>query len=120
MGTTTLEGYRGSRLFEAVGVSPTLVDYYLPGITSRLGGIGLGDLHDDALARAAQAGDADLRTVPRPLEVNVYRKEVWHTLQQVARGDDPEAWPQVPGARRRHPAGLPPGPDCASRPAARR
>src|SRR5205085_2487067 len=44
MGITTLDGYRGSRLFEAVGVAASLVDYYLPGIQSRIGGIDLDDI----------------------------------------------------------------------------
>jgi glutamate synthase (ferredoxin) len=82
MGITTLDGYRGSRLFEAVGVSPALVDYYLPGIQSRIGGVDLDDLYDDLLHRAALGGSPH-----RELEVNVYRKEVWQELQETARGN---------------------------------
>jgi len=83
MGITTLDGYRGSRLFEAVGVSPSLVDHYLPGVTSRIGGIDLDDLYEDLQARFAQGGSPHRET-----EVNVYRKEVWQELQETARGNE--------------------------------
>ncbi len=83
MGITTLDGYRGSRLFEAVGVSPSLVDFYLPGIQSRIGGVDLDDLYDDLVHRASLGGSPHRET-----EVNVYRKEVWQELQETARGND--------------------------------
>jgi glutamate synthase domain-containing protein 1 len=83
MGITTLDGYRGSRLFEAVGVSPSLVDFYLPGITSRIGGVDLDDLYEDLLHRSSLGGSPHRET-----EVNVYRKEVWQELQETARGNE--------------------------------
>jgi glutamate synthase domain-containing protein 2/glutamate synthase domain-containing protein 1/glutamate synthase domain-containing protein 3 len=83
MGITTLDGYRGSRLFEAVGVSPALVDFYLPGTASRIGGIDLDDLYEDLVHRASMGGSPHRET-----EVNVYRKEVWQELQETARGND--------------------------------
>jgi len=83
MGIVTLDGYRGSRLFEAVGVSPTLVDHYLPGIQSRIGGVDLDDLYDDLVYRSNLGGSPH-----RESEVNVYRKEVWQELQETARGND--------------------------------
>ncbi|MFI5290748.1 MAG: glutamate synthase central domain-containing protein, partial [Polyangia bacterium] len=83
MGITTVDGYRGSRLFEAVGVSAALVDYYLPGIQSRIGGIDLDDLYEDLLYRVNQGGSPHRET-----EVNVYRKEVWQELQETARGNE--------------------------------
>src|SRR2546430_596351 len=82
VGITTLDGYRGSRLFEAVGVSADLVDYYLPGIQSRIGGIDLDDLYADIVHRA-QLGSAPHREA----EVAGYRKEVWQELQEGARGN---------------------------------
>jgi glutamate synthase domain-containing protein 2/glutamate synthase domain-containing protein 1/glutamate synthase domain-containing protein 3 len=82
MGITTLDGYRGSRLFEAVGVAPTLVDFYLPGIASRIGGVDLDDLYDDLVHRAGLGGSPH-----REVEINVYRKEVWQELQETARGN---------------------------------
>ena len=86
MGITTLDGYRGSRLFEAVGVSPALVEFYLPGIEARLGGVDLDDVYEDLCHRSAQGGSPH-----RELEVGIYRKEVWQALQETARGND-GAW----------------------------
>jgi glutamate synthase domain-containing protein 2/glutamate synthase domain-containing protein 1/glutamate synthase domain-containing protein 3 len=87
MGICSVDGYRGSRLFEAVGLSPSVVDHYLPGITSRLGGLTLEDIYDDIRARK----EAGHRT-PRDPDLAVYRKEVWSELQTTARGHDPASY----------------------------
>jgi glutamate synthase domain-containing protein 2/glutamate synthase domain-containing protein 1/glutamate synthase domain-containing protein 3 len=87
MGITTLDGYRGSGLFEAVGLAPALVEFYLPGIASRLGGLELDDVYDDLVARY----ELQSRPQSEP-EVGIYRKEVWQELQLTARGHDPESY----------------------------
>ncbi|MCC6521303.1 MAG: glutamate synthase large subunit [Polyangiaceae bacterium] len=87
MGICSVDGYRGSRLFEAVGLAPDLVEHYLPGITSRIGGLDLDDLYADLRERRA-LGTSLLRD-PDP---NVYRKEVWSELQTTARGHDPASY----------------------------
>ncbi|MFO0758440.1 MAG: glutamate synthase large subunit [Byssovorax sp.] len=87
MGICSVDGYRGSRLFEAVGLSPSVVDHYLPGITSRLGGLDLEDLYEDLRARREAGG----RT-PRDPDLAVYRKDVWNELQLTARGHDPASY----------------------------
>ncbi|MFI5244212.1 MAG: glutamate synthase-related protein, partial [Gemmatimonadales bacterium] len=86
MGICSVDGYRGARLFEAVGLAPELVDFYLPGIASRVGGVTLQDLADDLNARAEQ------KVMRRGEEPGIYRREVWEELQHVAKGADPEAW----------------------------
>jgi len=86
MGICTVDGYRGARLVEAIGLAPELVDFYLPGVPSRVGGIGLDELADDLSARAAQSA------LPRESDPGVYRKEIWHDLQLAARGEDAEAY----------------------------
>jgi len=85
MGICSVDGYRGARLFEAVGLSPELTEFYLPGISSRVGGLGLAELADDLNARAK---DPEMR---RAEDQNMYRKEVWQELQLAARGN-PDAW----------------------------
>ena len=87
MGICSVDGYRGARLFEAVGIAPDLVEHYLPGITSRLGGLELEDVYDDIRARKA----AGTRTAREP-DVSIYRKEVWNELQATARGLDSAAF----------------------------
>jgi len=87
MGICSTDGYRGSRLFEAVGISAEVVEHYLPGLVSRLGGLTLEDAVDDIRARRSFG-----TTPQRDADVSIYRKEVWNELQTTARGHDPESY----------------------------
>src|SRR5919199_162269 len=51
MGISTLQSYRGAQVFEAVGLNQALVDQYFTGTASRIEGIGLDVLADEATAR---------------------------------------------------------------------
>src|SRR5262249_1991826 len=53
-GIPTVEGYRGARLFEAVGFGPEIMEM-LGDCPSRVGGIGLKEIIEDAEWRLAQA-----------------------------------------------------------------
>ncbi|MCL6423401.1 glutamate synthase large subunit [Brachybacterium sp. JHP9] len=55
MGISTVSSYRGSQLFEAIGLSEELVDEWFPGTTSRLGGIGLEVIAAECAQRHALA-----------------------------------------------------------------
>jgi len=55
MGISTLRSYRGAQIFEAFGLSRTLVDEYFPGTPSRIGGIDIEDIAREALSRQAKA-----------------------------------------------------------------
>ncbi|MFA5810738.1 MAG: glutamate synthase-related protein, partial [bacterium] len=81
MGITTLTGYRGSALFEAIGISSDVVEYYMPDTVSRLGGVTMEDIYDDIVARAS-SGD---EIIARNKNITVYRKEITDALQLVAR-----------------------------------
>ena len=54
MGVSTVAGYIGSQLFEAVGVSDEVLSRYFPGFHSRLGGVTLEHLATSALALHAE------------------------------------------------------------------
>ena len=41
MGISTLQSYRGAQVFEAIGLSKSLVDKYFTGTSSRIEGVGL-------------------------------------------------------------------------------
>ncbi len=87
MGITTLDGYRDSQLFEAIGIDPSITAYYLDGTQSHVGGIGLDEIYEDICARAmGTTGLAQSR------DKSAYRKDVYKALQQVARGDDEDAY----------------------------
>ena len=51
MGISTLQSYCGAQIFEAVGLGKELVDKYLTGTVSRIGGIGLEVVAQESLMR---------------------------------------------------------------------
>ena len=51
MGISTLQSYCGAQIFEAIGLSEELVDRYFTGTTSRIGGVGLAEVAEEALRR---------------------------------------------------------------------
>jgi len=55
MGISTLRSYHGAQLFEAIGLGSSFVDEYFTGTTSRIGGIGLKEIAQEALARHESA-----------------------------------------------------------------
>jgi glutamate synthase (NADPH/NADH) large chain len=55
MGISTIASYTGAQVFEALGLSQALVDEYFGGTPSRLGGVGLDVLAEEAAARHATA-----------------------------------------------------------------
>jgi glutamate synthase (NADPH) large chain len=54
MGISTVQSYRGAQIFEAVGIDRELIDRHFAGTPSRIGGVGLDELGDEALARHAR------------------------------------------------------------------
>ncbi|MGH2930539.1 MAG: glutamate synthase-related protein, partial [Solirubrobacteraceae bacterium] len=55
MGISTIQSYCGAQIFEAVGLAPDLVERYFTSTASRIGGIGLTEIAEGALARHARA-----------------------------------------------------------------
>jgi glutamate synthase domain-containing protein 2/glutamate synthase domain-containing protein 1/glutamate synthase domain-containing protein 3 len=55
MGISTIQSYRGAQIFEAVGLERELIDRHFTGTASRIGGIGLPVLAEEALQRHARA-----------------------------------------------------------------
>ncbi|MFW5656647.1 MAG: glutamate synthase large subunit [Bacteroidota bacterium] len=49
MGISTLRSYHGAQIFEAIGLNKALVDKYFNGTESRIGGIGLEEIAQEAL-----------------------------------------------------------------------
>ena len=44
MGISTIQSYQGSRIFEAIGISQSVIDKYFTGTVSRIGGIDMDDI----------------------------------------------------------------------------
>ena len=51
MGISTIQGYRGAQVFEALGLRQDVVDHYFTWTASRVGGIGLDVIAKEVLAR---------------------------------------------------------------------
>ena len=55
MGISTVQGYQGAQIFEAVGIHKDVIDRYFTGTPSRIGGIGLAEIADESAARHERA-----------------------------------------------------------------
>ncbi|MCB8958455.1 MAG: glutamate synthase large subunit [Nocardioides sp.] len=55
MGVSTVASYTGAQIFEALGLSQSLVDRYFTGTTSKLGGVGLDTIAEEVARRHATA-----------------------------------------------------------------
>lgn len=55
MGISTIQSYRGAQIFEAVGISPSVVDKYFTWTTTRIGGVNLETIEKEVRARHKRA-----------------------------------------------------------------
>ncbi|UWZ38397.1 glutamate synthase large subunit [Dactylosporangium roseum] len=70
MGISTVSSYCGAQVFEAVGLDPRLVERYFTGTPSKIGGIGLAEVHAEIAARHERAYPAnEAERAHRRLEV---------------------------------------------------
>ncbi len=100
MGISTVQSYRGAQIFEAVGLSRSLVDLYFTGTPSRLDGVGLAELGKEARERHARGFglfDASALDVPfiggsyqwrREGGRHAWRPQTIAALQHAARTND--------------------------------
>ncbi|HEX2102446.1 MAG TPA: glutamate synthase large subunit [Solirubrobacteraceae bacterium] len=100
MGISTIQSYCGAQIFEAVGLEKTLVDRHFTGTASRIGGVGLDVLAEEALDRHARAwpgGLDDLLPVGgvyawrRDGEHHMWNPETIALLQHAVRSGDGNA-----------------------------
>src|SRR5258708_14394319 len=95
MGISVISSYRGAYNFEAVGLSRTLVADFLPGMTSRLSGIGLSGIQQKVLEMHARAYAEDFVALPvggfyryrRGGEQHGFEGTLVHTLQTAVATD---------------------------------
>ena len=100
MGISTVQSYRGAQIFEAIGLNQELVDQYFTWTSSRIEGIGLEVLEEEALQRhrsafaeAGISGQQDLETGSfyqwrRDGEVHQWNPEAIASLQYAAKSND--------------------------------
>jgi glutamate synthase (NADPH/NADH) large chain len=99
MGIATIASYRGSRLFEIVGLSPEVVSLCFPGTPSRIGGAGFEELESDVRELAAQAWDPGQPLEPGGIlryvhggEYHQYNPDVVLALQEACASGDPASY----------------------------
>jgi glutamate synthase (NADPH/NADH) large chain len=97
MGISTLSSYQGAQIFEAIGVDQVVIDKYFTGTASRIRGMGLSEIAEEALLRHERAFGA--RAQDR-LEVGGHvhfraggERHIWNpktvaTLQKAVRAED--------------------------------
>jgi glutamate synthase domain-containing protein 2/glutamate synthase domain-containing protein 1/glutamate synthase domain-containing protein 3 len=78
MGISTMPSYCGAQIFEAVGLAPELVDRYFTGTASRIGGIGIGALAEESLARHARAHPSSPDALLPVLGLYAWRRDGEH------------------------------------------
>jgi glutamate synthase domain-containing protein 1 len=80
MGISTLSGYCGAQVFEALGLDTEVVDRYFAGTPSRVGGIGLGEIAADVVDRHRAAWEAPQGPLPDPGLVRFRRGGEYHAF----------------------------------------
>lgn len=87
MGITTIEGYRGAQLFEGVGFGKELMEF-LGEFPSRIGGLNLKELVEDAAWRISQA--EKMTTLGRNKDYMAFNAKVRMALRDSVREAHPE------------------------------
>jgi glutamate synthase domain-containing protein 2/glutamate synthase domain-containing protein 1/glutamate synthase domain-containing protein 3 len=103
MGISTLRSYAGAQLFEAIGLNRSVVDKYFTGTSSRIAGIGLEEIAQEAIQRhesafgqrPAEALDLDFGGeyhYRRTGERHLWNPTTVSRLQHAVRNDDAAAY----------------------------
>ena len=110
MGISTLQGYQGAQIFEALGLSQELVDEFFTWTPTRIQGIGLPQIAEDLLASHREAYTE--RTVAGELDLDLgglyqwrdsgekhlYSPDAIGLLQQASKLNDAEVYAQFEAA----------------------
>ncbi|KIL45421.1 glutamate synthase large subunit [Jeotgalibacillus soli] len=103
MGISTVQSYRGAQIFEAVGISSTVIDRYFSGTASQLSGIELETIAKEALLRhetaLAESYDRTLESGSdfqwrKTGEHHAFNPKTIHTLQWACRKNDYDLYKQ--------------------------
>lgn len=103
MGISTIKSYRGAQIFEALGLGKEVIDKYFSWTDSRIGGIGLDSIAEEAEMRHRQAfpdtrlngqvlNEGGQYKWRRQGEYHMYNPETVHTLQFASKTGDYELY----------------------------
>jgi glutamate synthase (NADPH/NADH) large chain len=96
MGISTLQSYHGAQIFEIVGLNKDVIDNYFTGSVSRIGGMGLDDIAEEALRKhflGFKRRGIENKLLPeggvyqwkRKGEAHLFNPETVHLLQHATR-----------------------------------
>ncbi|MBT3276201.1 MAG: glutamate synthase subunit alpha, partial [Spirochaetales bacterium] len=99
MGISTIRSYRGSQIYEAVGLANDFIDQYFNGTQSRIGGIGIATVERDTIERHREAffpREGNLPAIEsggmlhhrKGSEQHLFSPEALTLLQKATREDD--------------------------------
>ncbi len=104
IGISTIQSYRGAQIFEAVGLNSSVVDRYFSGTASRIAGVDLNVITQEAIARhhRAFADRAEAKTLEvggeyqwrKEGEAHLFSPQTIHLLQQAVRTDRADLFAQ--------------------------
>lgn len=108
MGISTLQSYHGAQIFEAVGINQDVIDQYFTGSVSRIGGVGLDDIAQEALQKhfsGFRKSGVPIRLLPeggvyqwkRRGEAHLFNPETVHLLQHSTRTNNYEIYKKYAG-----------------------
>ncbi len=104
MGISTIQSYHGSQIFEAIGISKEVIDEYFTGTVSRIGGITIKDIEENADKLHTSAFDPLGLNTSTELESrgshkfrsgkeeHLYNPQTIHTLQAATRTNSYELY----------------------------
>lgn len=75
MGISTIQSYQGAQIFEALGIKEDVINKYFTKTVSRIGGIGLEEIHKETLIKHKKAFDKYYNNFDFSLESNGMYKE---------------------------------------------
>ncbi len=106
MGISTIQSYQSAQIFEAVGISKTVIDAYFTNTVSRVGGIGLEEIEALVERNHAKAFDplglgdaptldsAGAHKARSGMEDHLYSPQTIHLLQEATRRGDYDLFKQ--------------------------
>ena len=103
MGISTIQSYHGAQIFETIGLNSSVIDRYFTSTSSRVGGIGIGEIAREVELRHRRAFPERLGTVPtlddggqykwrHNGENHLFNPETIHKLQHACRSGSYETF----------------------------
>lgn len=104
MGISTIQSYHGSQIFEAIGIGKEVIDKYFTGTVSRIGGITIKDIEENAdklhtsafdplgLSTSTELESRGSHKFRSSKEEHLYNPQTIHTLQAATRTNDYELY----------------------------